>query len=143
MIRHGFINVGKRCVIADIRLVAERDVADIFIEGVLMRIAVPVGFISAHRVFIPLAGKNALPADGFEPPADTADTGEQIDKAERIVRVMRRRRRQQRGQPGRLVRMKPISRILLQLSLQMRAVPFLNACVIQHLQHRFGIVDLA
>lgn len=94
----------RRFFIADIGAVAERDIADIFIKTMLLRITVPVGLVGTHRVLVPLAGKDALPADGFKTVADPADTGKQIDKAERIMRVMSWRRRQQRRQMGDLLR---------------------------------------
>ena len=46
-------------------------------------------------MFVPLAGKHALTADGFKTVPDPTDTGEQIDKAECIVRVRGRRTRKQ------------------------------------------------
>lgn len=104
MLRDSLADMLRRLVIANVGAMAEGDIADIFIETVLLRIAIPVGLIGAHRMLIPLAGKDALPADGFKTAADPADTGKQIDKAEPIVRMMGRRRRQQRRQMSDLLR---------------------------------------
>ena len=72
--------------------------ADISIEAVLLRIAVVIRLVGAHRLFVPLAGKNALSADGVEAAADAADAREEIDKAKQRVVVVGRTRRQQSAQ---------------------------------------------
>ena len=65
--------------VADVRLIAQRHIANIRIKPMLYRVAVPVGFIGAHRVFIPLAGEHALAANRLKAMADAANSGEQID----------------------------------------------------------------
>ncbi len=104
MLRDSLADMLRRLVIANVGAMAEGDIANIFIETVLLRITIPVGLIGAHRMLVPLAGKDALPADSFKTAADPADTGKQIDKAESIVRMMGRRRRQQRRQMSDLLR---------------------------------------
>jgi hypothetical protein len=103
MLRDSLANMLRGFFIAHPREMAQSHIADIFIETMLLRIAVPVGFIGAHRMFIPFAGKHALPANRFKTVANTADTGKQIDEAEPIMRMMRRRLRQEREQVGLLL----------------------------------------
>ncbi len=71
----------------DRRLVAQHgglgDQANIGIEKMLLRIAVVIRFIGAHRLFIPLAGKDALAADGVEAAPNAANAREKIDKGQR------------------------------------------------------------
>ena len=104
MLRDRFANMPRRLLVANVRALAEGNIADIFIKTVLLRITVPVGLIGAYRVLVPLAGENALPADGFKTTADPANTGKQIDKTEPIVRMMGRRRRQERRQMSNFLR---------------------------------------
>jgi hypothetical protein len=89
--------------IADIRAMAEGNITNVFVEAVLIRVTVPVGFVGAHRVLIPFAGENALPADRLKAAADPADTGKQIDEPESIMGMVGRRWRQQRCQTGILI----------------------------------------
>ena len=132
----------RRFFIADIGAVAERDIADIFIKTMLLRITVPVGLVGTHRVLVPLAGKDALPADGFKTVADPADTGKQIDKAERIMRVMSWRRRQQRRQMGDLLRTQTPRRAgERRHALEDRRAPVLFADAYQFGDQRFHIID--
>lgn len=70
MLRDRFTNMPRRLLVANVRTLAEGNITDIFIKTVLLRITVPVGLIGAYRVLVPLAGENALPADGFKTTAD-------------------------------------------------------------------------
>ena len=103
MLRDSLAYMLRGFFLAHLREMAQSHIADIFIETMLLRIAVPVGFIGAHRMFIPFAGKHALPANRFKTVANTADTSKQIDEAEPIMRMMRRRLRQERAQVGLLL----------------------------------------
>lgn len=110
MLRDRFANMPRRLLVANVRALAEGNIADIFIKTVLLRITVPVGLIGAYRVLVPLAGENALSADGFKTTADPANTGKQIDKTEPIVRMMGRRRRQERRQMSNFLRAQTLRR---------------------------------
>jgi hypothetical protein len=81
--------MGGSLCIGHTAFVAQGHIADIGIEMMRVRIAIPVGFIGTNRMFVPLAGKYALPANGFKPVPDPADTGKEIDKTEGIVRMCR------------------------------------------------------
>lgn len=95
MRRDGLTNVFGGLFIAHAAFMAQGDIADIRVEMMLVRIAVPVSLVGTHGMFVPLAGKHALATDSFETVSDAADTGKQIDKAEGIVRVRSRRTRKQ------------------------------------------------
>lgn len=141
MLRDCLANVLRRVFIAHLGEMAQRDVADIFIETMLLRIAVPVGFIGAHRMFIPLAGKHALPANRLETMTNAADTGKQIDEAESIMRMMRRRLRQERAQVGLLLRSYTTCRARYRRNaLQYSRAPVLLADGNQLREQRFDII---
>lgn len=55
-----------RLFIAHATFMAQRDIADIRVEVMRIRVTIPVGFIGADRVFVPLTGEDALSADGFK-----------------------------------------------------------------------------
>ena len=95
MLRYVLANMLRRFAIAHAVAVAQRNIANIFIEMMPLRIAVIIGFIGAYRVFIPFAGKHALPAYRFKATANSADPGEEIDKTKGIMRMVCRRRWQQ------------------------------------------------
>ena len=77
----------SRLFITHADFVAQRNITDIGVETVFMGIAVPVGFVGTDRMFVPLAGKHTLPANGLKPVSNAANAGKQIDKTEGIVRV--------------------------------------------------------
>lgn len=89
MIRHLLLNMLVSLPVGNFGFAAQGHVADILIEAVLPFITVPVGFVGAHRMLIPLAGKYALAANGFKTAAYTSNPGKQVNKAKRIVRMMR------------------------------------------------------
>lgn len=93
MLRDRLADRLRRLFITDIAALAESDFADIGVKAVLLRIAIPVSFIGTYGVFIPLAGKYALPTNSFKAVANAADAGEEIDKTKRIVGMMARRNR--------------------------------------------------
>gem|GEM_PF-7010678 len=130
MIGHDGINMSERRVVRHIRLVTQRHVTNIFIKGVMKRVAIQVSFIRAYRVFIPLAGKHALPAYGFKTPANAANARKQIDKTERIVRMMLWRQRQMNRQPGGFSGGDPHNMLSRQLFFQVSAIPHLHADVV-------------
>ena len=94
MIRHVLVNKGIGICFRHFRFVTERDFPNVEIKRVRLLIVKPVGFVRAHSLFIPFAGKHALTADGLKPFSYTANAGKQVNKPEGIVRVMRRRFRQ-------------------------------------------------
>lgn len=96
-------DVGSRLAVADFRAMAQRHIANIGIKLMLLRIAIPIGFIGTYRVLIPLAGKNALTTNRFKPTADPTNSSKEIHKTERIMRMMRRRLWQHRRQVGTLI----------------------------------------
>ena len=102
MLRHMLANMVCRLTVADAFAMAERDIANVFIKVMAGRVAVIVSFIGAHRMFVPLTGKHALPAYRLKSATDTANTGKEIDKPESIVRMVRWRRGQQGTQRRRL-----------------------------------------
>jgi len=105
-------------------------------------IAIPVGFIGAHRVFIPLAGEHALAANRLKPMADAANPGEQIDKAERIVRMTGRRARQQVLQHAIFTVAEAMACPLAgDQSLEDRRAPVAVALGIQKMRQRSGIIN--
>ncbi|MNS46040.1 hypothetical protein D3C72_785230 [compost metagenome] len=107
-----------------------------------MRIAVPVGFIGAYRVFVPFAGKDTLTADGLEAVADPTDTGEQVDKAESIIGMNGWRARQQILQVDEFPLAKTVPCPLAgDQSLQDRRTPVAFTLRIQVIDQRFRIID--
>lgn len=142
MLRDRFTNMPRRLLVANVRALAEGNIADIFIKTVLLRITVPVGLIGAYRVLVPLAGENALSADGFKTTADPTNTGKQIDKTEPIVRMMGRRRRQERRQMSNFLRAQTLRRAAKRRhALEDRRAPVLFADAHQFGNQRFYIVD--
>ena len=87
MRRDGLANMFGGLFIADTAFMAQGDIADVGVEMMRLRIAIPVGLVGPYGMFVPLAGKHALPPDSFKAVSNAANTGEQIDKAESIVRV--------------------------------------------------------
>ena len=85
MRRDVLANMLCRLFIAHAAFMAQRDIADIRVELMRVRVTIPVSFIGADRMFVPLAGEDALSADGFKSVSNAPDTGKQIDKAEGIV----------------------------------------------------------
>ncbi len=84
-----------RLLVAHPIMMTKRDITNIVIKLMLVRIAVVIRFVGAHRMLVPLAGKHALPANRLKAATNAANTGKKIDKAKSIVWMMRRRRRQQ------------------------------------------------
>ena len=93
MLRNMLTNMLCRLQIAHAIVMAQRDIADIFIKVMQVRIAIVIRFVGAHRMFVPLAGEYALPAYCFKAAANTANTRKEIDKPKGIMWMMRRRRR--------------------------------------------------
>ena len=129
--------------IAHAAFMAQGDIADIRVELVLVRIAVPVGLVGPDSMFVPLAGKHALSADSFKTVSDTADTGEQIDKAEGIVRVRGRRTRKQVLQITKLAFAQATPCAFAgQQTLKDRRAPVALAVRHQQIGQRFSIIDI-
>ncbi|GCP99933.1 hypothetical protein BvCmsHHP019_02438 [Escherichia coli] len=65
----------RRHVITYTLFVTESDVANIFIKVMHRRVAIIVGFISAYSMFVPFAGKHALPTNRFKTATNTTNPG--------------------------------------------------------------------
>ena len=130
-------------LIAHAAFMAQGDIANIGVEMMLVRVAVPVGLIGPHGVLVPLAGKYALSADSFKTVPNTADTGKQIDKPEGIVRVRGRRSRKQVLQITKLAftQATPCS-LAGQQTFKDRRAPVAFAVCHQQTGQRFSIIDI-
>ncbi|MNV32170.1 hypothetical protein D3C71_1234980 [compost metagenome] len=128
--------------VADARFMAQSDVADIFIEMVGVGIAIPVGFVSAYRVFVPFTGKHALSADRLKAVTNATDTGKQVNKAKSVVRMGSRRAWKQVLQEGKFPFAKAVPCPLAgDQSLEDRRAPVAFPLGIQFVHQRFCIID--
>ncbi|MOA26219.1 hypothetical protein D3C78_1469950 [compost metagenome] len=105
-------------------------------------IAVPVCFIGAHRVFVPFAGKDALPANRLKTMTYATDARKQIDKAERIIRMNSRWAWKQILQESKLPLAQSMACPLARNQpLEDRRAPVALALCIQLVDQRFGVID--
>ncbi|VFS58711.1 Uncharacterised protein [Raoultella planticola] len=91
---------------------AEGNITNIFVEAVLIRVTIPVGFVGAHRMLIPFTGENTLSADRLKAGCGSRRFRQQIDEPESIMGMVGRRWRQQRCQTGILFGRNTVSRPL-------------------------------
>ena len=82
MVRYVLIYVVISLVFRNIWAIGKRDISYIFVEDMLLRVAVMISFIGSYGIFVPFTGKQALTPCSLEPFSDASDARKKIYEGE-------------------------------------------------------------
>ena len=82
MVWHVLIDVFISLVFRNTWDIGKRDISNIFVKDMLLRVAVMISFIGPYRIFVPFTGKQTLTPCSFESFSDAADASKEIYESE-------------------------------------------------------------